>query len=114
MTRLHGHLVRLLLRLRLLLRSWRLSLLLSLWWCCLSLLLRLHLLLMRLERPHPQLRHVLLGRQSELCRICCQLFSLFLRELLGGHPSFGGLRGELLLHRRQLLGVWLTGRGHGD
>lgn len=63
LTRLHGDLVCLLLSL--LLGRGRfslLSLLLLSRWRSLALLLCFHLLLMRLERPHPQLRNVLLGR----------------------------------------------------
>lgn len=100
---IHGHLILLLLWLWLLL-----LLLLSL-----RLLLGLRLsLLMLLDGLHPQLVDILLRGQTQLCCLCGQRLALLFGELFGRHPSFCGLRGELLLHGSNLLGGGLAWSGH--
>lgn len=100
---IHGHLILLLLWLWLLL-----LLLLSL-----RLLLGLRLsLLVLLDGLHPQLVDILLRGQTQLCCLCGQRLALLFGELFGRHPSFCGLRGELLLHGSNLLRGGLAWSGH--
>jgi hypothetical protein len=86
-------------------------------WGSLTLALGLHLFLMRLHCPHPQLRDVLFRSETKLGSVSCQLLSLLLCELLWGQSSFCGFGGELLLHGRHLRHLLRTGlarRRHGE